>query len=79
MRIFTILLLLIFCIKTSEGQTIDQKDNTSVKIKTYNLPPASDFNTWDIGGNLGLTRQWRHVGPGRSADQWQFGLDADQL
>lgn len=61
MRIFTILLLLIFCIKTSEGQTIDQKDNKSVKIKTYNLPPSSDFNTWDIGGNLGLTYPYTDI------------------
>ena len=61
MRIFTILILFVFFIKASDGQVLDQPVKKPAKVRPYSLPTANRFNTWNIGGNFGITYPYTDI------------------
>ncbi len=61
MRIFTILLIIVVSISSSNGQALDQPVKKPAKVKPYNLARPGRFNTWDIGGSFGITYPYTDI------------------
>ena len=57
MKLFTILMSLLV-IGSAESLSADSgatNDSTQVRIKRDRMPYIKNFNTWDIGGHIGIT------------------------
>jgi OOP family OmpA-OmpF porin len=58
----------------SEAQT--RQDSS--KVKTYKLPASEDFNTWDVGAQLGLNYPRTDIS-GTGFNGFAFGLDVTKF
>ena len=61
MKIFIVLLLFFYSIKSSLSQTADEKDKSIVNTKTGLPLVLNEFNSWDIGGSVGITYPYTDI------------------
>ena len=74
MKIFIVLLLFSYSIMPSFAQTADEKNKSMLNAKT-DLPTVSnDFNSWDIGGSIGITYPYTDIS---ASGKRNFGIALD--
>ena len=72
MKIFLVLLLFFYSIKPSLAQTADEKDKSIVNTKTRLPPVLNEFNSWDIGGSVGITFPYTDISASGKRDLGLF-------
>ena len=75
MKIIATIVTFIFCFAISGAQT---PDKNTIKIKTYSLPTAKDYNSWDIGGNIGFAYPYTDISSA-GLGQFAFSLDVTKF
>ena len=74
MKIFIVLLLFSYSIMPSFAQMADEKNKSIINVKT-DLPTVSnDFNSWDIGGSIGITYPYTDIS---ASGKRNFGIALD--
>jgi OOP family OmpA-OmpF porin len=78
MKSILIVLYFILLADFSYSQTIVQKEVNPAKSKKYKLPSASNFNTWDVSGHIGLAYPYSDIS-GTGAGKFAFGVDVTKF
>ena len=74
MKIFIVLLLFFYSLNPSLAQTADKKDKSMINDKTGLPLLSNDFNSWDIGGSIGITYPYTDIS---ASGKRNFGIAVD--